>query len=245
MRNRRSFGSTVPSETKANKPITPDVRTQEQVTQGAGRGRVFHIKDEPTTPINNSVLAKKLEGYDTEKSTYLLNGFQFGFHLGFTGIQQIHVKKLISALENPKVVTEKLEIERQVKRIAGPFKNTPLPNFRVSPIGLVPKKQPGKFRITHHLSYPIEGSVNHGVPDCNAKVHFATTDDAIRILNTLGPGCVLSKVYIKSAFKIIPVHPDDHNLLGFMWKGRLYCDRTLPMGCRSSCAIFEEFTTAV
>ncbi len=56
---------------------------------------------------------------------------------------------------------------------------------------------------------------------------------------------MLSKLDIKSAFKIIPVHPEDHHLLGFLWENQFYYDKTLPMGCRSSCAIFELFSTAV
>ncbi len=143
-----------------------------------------------------------MKRYDKDKTKYLLNGFTFGFKLGFTGTQKVRMStNLRSALENPQVVSKKLETERQNNRIAGPFQEIPLPNFCVSPIGLVPKKQPGKFRIIHHLSYPENGSVNDGIPDCYATVQYATTDNAVSIINKLGPGCVLSKVDIQSAFK--------------------------------------------
>ena len=198
------------------------------------------------TPVNRHILALRLKGYDKIKTSYLLKGFMTGFKLGFVGTQKVRMStNLRSALENPHVVSQKLEVEKQNNRIAGPFNEIPLPNFRVSPIGLVPKKQPGKFRINHHLSYPASGSINDSIPDSDATVHYASTDDAISVLNKLGPGCVLSKVDIQSAFKIIPVHPEDHNLLGFKWEGKCYYDRTLPIGCRSSCAIFETFSTAV
>ena len=118
-------------------------------------------------------------------------------------------------------------------------------NFRASPIGLVPQKALGKFRIIHHLSYPPQNSINDGIPDNLATVKYASTDDAIRLIKKSGSGCVLSKVDIKSAFKIIPIHPSDHNLLGLSWDNMYYYDKTLPMGCRSSCAIFEAFSTAV
>ena len=58
-----------------------------------------------------------------------------------------------------------------------------------------------------NLSYPANGSINDSIPDSDATVHYASTDDAISVLNKLDPGCVLSKVDIQSAFKIIPVHP--------------------------------------
>lgn len=50
---------------------------------------------------------------------------------------------------------------------------------------------------------------------------------------------------MSNAFRIIPIHPDDHELLGIKWKGNLYFDCCLPMGCSSSCAIFEMFSSAL
>ena len=35
-----------------------------------------------------------------------------------------------------------------------------------------------------------------------------------------------------------------HHLLGLEWEGNFYFDRCLPMGCSSSCNIFETFSTA-
>ena len=55
----------------------------------------------------------------------------------------------------------------------------------------------------------------------------------------------MAKTDIKSAFRIFPVHPDDHPLLGMKWDNLYYYDRCLPMGCSSSCAIFEAFSTAL
>ena len=55
----------------------------------------------------------------------------------------------------------------------------------------------------------------------------------------------MAKTDIKSAFRIIPVHPDDHPLLGMKWENLYYYDRCLPMGCSSSCSIFEAFSTAL
>ena len=106
----------------------------------------------------------------------MLDGFTFGFKLGFTGENKVRVSKnLRSALENPSVVLGKLQIELKHDKIAGPFPAVPLPEFCVSPIGLVPKKQAGQFRIIHQ-SYPDGNSINSGIPDVNAPVHYASTD---------------------------------------------------------------------
>lgn len=45
-------------------------------------------------------------------------------------------------------------------KIEGPFDNGSLERKRVSPVGIVPKKAPGKFRLVHYLSHPEGESVN-------------------------------------------------------------------------------------
>ena len=106
-------------------------------------------------------------------------------------------------------------------------------NFRISPLGLVPKKAPGEFRLIHHLSFPEGSSVNDGIPRELSSVHYATIDDAIKKISSLGAGCFLAKTDIKSAFRIILLHPRDFDLLCLEWEGKFYFDRCLPMGCSS------------
>ena len=48
----------------------------------------------------------------------------------------------------------------------------------------------------------------------------------------------MAKVEIKSAYHIVPVHPDDHPLLGMMWEGNLFVDSALPFGLRLAPRIF-------
>ena len=75
---------------------------------------------------------------------------------------------------------------------------------------------------------------------------YATIDDAISIIKEMGPGCYMANMAgcdIQSAFRIIPIHPKDLNLLGMQWEGRYYLDRCLPMGLAISCSPFEKFST--
>ena len=65
------------------------------------------------------------------------------------------------------------------------------------------------------------------------------------MIKSIGRGSYLSKTDIKSAFRIIPIHPDDYHLLGMKWNNSYFFDRCLPMGCSSSCAIFEAFSTSL
>ena len=55
----------------------------------------------------------------------------------------------------------------------------------------------------------------------------------------------MAKTDVKSAFRIIPIHPADYSLLGLKWENLYYFDRTLLMGLSSSCAIFEAVLTAL
>ncbi len=43
---------------------------------------------------------------------------------------------------------------------------------------------------------------------------------------------------IKSAYRIVPIHPNDRWLLGMTWEGRVFVDATLPLGLRSAPKIF-------
>ena len=133
----------------------------------------------------------------------------------------------------------------QQAEIVGPFDVPPFDPFRVFPLGIIPKKFQGEFRLIHHLFYPAESSVNDGIPKQLATVRYATIDDAIRLIKLLGKGCFLSKTYIKSAFRIIPVSPNDFPLLGIEWQGKFYFDKCLPMGCSSPCNISETFSSAL
>ena len=48
---------------------------------------------------------------------------------------------------------------------------------------------------------------------------------------------------IKNAFKIIPIKPEDFQLLGFQFNGSYYFDKTLPFGASISFATVERFSS--
>ena len=174
------------------------------------------------------------------------SGFTDGFPLHYEGDHVcFETTNLKSALEHPEIVDAKLKKELDAHRLAGPFHSPPFPIFHVSPIGVVPKKLPGEFRLIHHLSYPKGTSINDGISSVNTSVHYATIRDAIHFIKLAGPGCFLAKTDVKNAFRIIPIHPRDYHLLGIKWNGSYYYDRCMPMGCASSCKTFEIFSTSV
>ena len=76
--------------------------------------------------------------------------------------------------------------------------------------------------MIHHLSYPKGSSVNNFIPDYCSTVKYASVGDAIKLLKCLGHGCFMAKTDVKSAFRIIPIHPADLSLLGMKWDNMYY-----------------------
>ena len=198
------------------------------------------------TPVRMNRLAPLLSGYFASAADYLITGFCFGFPIPFHGpSSSTAAPNLLSAAQHPDVVDRYLAKELLAQRVAGPFSHPPLPNFRVSPTGVVPKKTPGEFRCIQHLSYTNGASINDGIPVEHSSVTYSRIDDAIGLILGSGVGSCLAKTDIKSAFHIIPIRPADYNLLGIYWRGNYYFDRCLPMGLASSCKTFETLSTAV
>ena len=142
-------------------------------------------------------------------------------------------------------VKSMLQKESMLERIAGPYPTPPLDNFIVSPLGCIPKKESGKFRIIHDLSSPRGNSINDFISEEDASVQYETFDTLVSLVQHYGKGCLMAKTDIEEAFRIIPIHPSDRHLLGFSFENEFFYDKCLPMGCRSSCAIFESVSRAI
>ena len=191
-------------------------------------------------------MAIKLDSCGSNEKDYLIDGFQNGFDIGFRGQtnNSFDVKNLKSAEENSTVIDKAIEKEVKLGRIKGPFSNPPFKtHFQINPIGVVPKKEENSFRMITHLSSPDGLSINDGIGDEFSNVHYTSVEEAIKTIIKYGKGAYLAKVDIKSAFRLIPINPAQYHMLCFRWKDLFYHDCCLPMGARSSCKIFEVFST--
>lgn len=109
----------------------------------------------------------------------------------------------------------------------------------------MPKQKPGEFRVIHHLSFPEGLSINDGIPKEFSAVTYQTVDDAVTLIKRFGKGALLAKTDIEHGYKNIPIHPRDHELLGFAIGHDIYYDKTLPMGLSSACSLFEHFSSSL
>ena len=202
--------------------------------------------DSIPTPIDYVSLNQLLDGYDPVEREFLVTGFQNGFRIPFTGIRQSRLcSNLPSIVGKSEILKSKILAELQAGRVAGPFDQIPIYNIQLSPLGIVPKKAPNEYRVIHHLSFPNGESINDGIDKSYCSVHYQTIDDAVKLVKLLGKGALMSKTDIENAYRIIPIHPSDYDLLGFSIDNKFYYDKTLPFGLSSACQLFEKFSSAI
>lgn len=101
------------------------------------------------------------------------------------------VKNLNSAPSKPEIIDQKIQKEISAGRVQGPFENKPFSNLQCSPLGLVEKKEPGEFRMIHHLSYPENQSINDGIPPEESFVQYSSISDAIHFIKKVWKRCFL------------------------------------------------------
>ncbi|XP_069816798.1 uncharacterized protein [Dendropsophus ebraccatus] len=197
------------------------------------------------TPVCAAAMEPWLNLYpNKQEADQLRFGFTFGFFIPFIlSRNPLFADNLKSARDHPEVLKEKMRKEVSLGRVEGPFPSPPFTNLRVSPLGVVPKKDPGKFRLIHHLSHPKGVSVNDGISPEDASVSYVSFDRAVALVRDAGRGALMAKSDIESAFRLLPVHPDCYHLLGCHVEGKFYYDTCLPMGCSISCHYFEMFST--
>jgi hypothetical protein len=198
------------------------------------------------TPIKIDRLAFWLEGYDESLKQFLLDGFSSGFKLVFKGVpNNVVTRNLKSVINHEEIVDRHIEKEIEAGRFVGLFTTPPFQSFQCSPIGIVEKKVPGEFRMIHHLSYPEGKSINCGIPEDKCSVKYVTLDQAIHKVRSHCKTAFLAKTDVKKAFRVLPIHPDEHNLFCFSWRSAFFLDRALQMGCSASCHLFEIVSTAM
>lgn len=152
-------------------------------------------------------------------------------------------KKLKSAIANADIIQDKINKEILAGRLAGPFSEQPFSNFMVSPVGLVPKKTPGEFRMIHHLSFPEGNSVNDFIDKKYSSAQYTNFDEAVHMVQDLGRHCKLFKMDLKIASRLLPVRREDFEILGIQFNGMFYVEKALPFGASVSCKTFEQFSS--
>ena len=106
-------------------------------------------------------------------------------------------------------------------------------------MGLIPKLHSNRWRLIVDLSAPRSHSVNDGISPQLCSLRYASIDNAVSIIMSLGQHTELVKLDLSNAYRIVPIHPDDQPLLAVNWNGDTFMDRALPFGLRSAPKIFN------
>lgn len=96
-----------------------------------------------------------------------------------------------------------------------------------------------------HFSAPLGKSINDHISKEELSLHYASIDDATRMLSALGRGALIAKVDLKSAFRMVPVQRQDWELLDIKWREAYYVDTCLPFRLISAPYLFNQFAEAL
>ena len=146
--------------------------------------------DDIVTPVKVDVLEKLLleAEYDSKEIEFVVNGFKYGFPLGYEGNEnrktEAHNLKLRCGSKAE--LWNKVMKEVKLGRYAGPFESVPYDHYIQSLIGLVPKHEPGETRLIFRLSHPQGDSVNSNTPKHKTSVKYKDLDHAIHLCREVG-----------------------------------------------------------
>jgi hypothetical protein len=162
-------------------------------------------------------------------------GFQYGAPL------RSATANIPSAQQHPKVIHDSLQNELSRGRMLGLFVSSEgLPPLQINRFGVIPKGyNTGKWRLITDVSFPRGRSVNDDIDSAPSSLSYISVDDIAAAATQLGPGALLAKVDIESAYQLIPVHPQDRPLLAVKWNNEIFIDLMLPLGLRSAAKIFN------
>ena len=70
-------------------------------------------------------------------------------------------------------------------------------------------------------------------------------DQVAKAALALGKGSLIAKIDIRSAYRIVPISPQDRKWLGMEWNNQIYVDGMLPFGLRSAPKLFNALADAI
>ena len=200
--------------------------------------------------------------YPDEDLQFLINGFRYGFDIGYAGPED----RADEAENRPITVGSKTELwnkvmkEVKLKRFTGPYCQIPFKNYIQSPIGLVPKGN-DQTRLIFHLSYEFKsgkGSLNANTPSELCSVKYKDLDYAVlaslKMLNEKDPDhriLFYSKSDLKSAFRILGLCKKSFKWLIMRATDPatnityFFADKALPFGSSISCSLFQKFSDSL
>ena len=161
---------------------------------------------------------------DRKFAGYVCDGIRDVYRVRFSyciSICKRAVGNLKSVKEHKEVVEAYVGGERQAGRVLGPFSKESLPHVQVSPSGVIPKSEPGKWRLILPRKDIVSmmGLVRRfvlchtcqvdGISKEICSLSYMSGDDVAARVVKMGRGSLMAKFDLKAAYRNVPVHPDD------------------------------------
>ena len=110
-------------------------------------------------------------------------------------------------------------------------------------------RYPSPCRYEHICSRCARGGTHqlHKAVDCRSPLSRATAGhhEEVNLALYLGQGALMAKTDLRSAYRRVPVYPDDQRLLGVCWDSHTWLDTALPFGLRSAPKLFSAVADAL
>ena len=135
---------------------------------------------------------------------YLLDGICHVFRIGYNDdpsrMWRSAKRNMLSAKQNPQVVSDYLKREQEASWVVGPIPSEEIARVRVhiNHFWVIPKSgQSGKWHLIVDLSHPSGESINDGVDPALCSLSYLSVD-AARMIADSGKGTVLAKLDIEN-----------------------------------------------
>ena len=222
-----------------------------EVIKQSGKPNMLGCRIPLDTRWNIEFLETELREYQDSQVVDLC---KFGWPINVTDEQfadRGRPKNWRSALDFPEQMDQYIQREIQEGSLLGPFEISPFKSTPVfSPLSTTPKRGSSERRVIMDLSFPPGNSVSDKIPKDQylgqeRKLTYPSVDALVELVRKKGQGCALMKCDLRRAYKQIHTDPGDWNLLGLTWRGKIYFDKTLPMGLRSAAMCCQRITNAI
>ena len=190
------------------------------------------------TPLKAGAWDKALAGHpNSEWVATLVTGMQQRFRIGIqeTPACRASLGNTPSAQEHRVVADQYIQTQLEKGYMAGPFSHSECAKIITSSIAVIPKKTVGKWRVIVDMSRTRGASVNDNLRRGLTHIAFSSVEDAAHLMHYLSPSTLLTKMDVSEAYRLVPIHPEDHIFLGIQWQDASYVDCQLP----SAPAIFS------
>ena len=179
---------------------------------------------------------------DNDFSHWLLGSLEGGFCIEMQEGSQLRPaeRNMQSARDHPQIIEDYIQTEAAQRCILGLYSPSSMTGIHTNRFGVIRKKhRTNKWCLITDLSFPAGDSINDAIDPALCSLQYISVDHVAIASLALGRGALLAKADIQSAYRLIPVHPEDQIWLGMQWKGALFVDGMLPFGLRSALKIFS------